>query len=148
MPREPWNHRATSTELSRDADNHHNLHCGELVRFRPKADISAVQCVGSSAKEGRPVPRFFFHVFDDAVSIDESGQPAEDLDGAREIALNGARELVCDQVRRGYLNLENYIVVTDQTGQELLRVTFREAFVERKVVQTTSDFSPGGKLPD
>ena len=95
------------------------------------------------------MPRFFFHVFDDAVSIDESGQPAEDLDGAREIALNGARELVCDQVRRGYLNLENYIVVADQTGQELLRVAFREAFVvERKVVQTTPDFSRGGKLPD
>lgn len=40
------------------------------------------------------MPRFFFHVFDDAVSIDEDGQLAEDLEGARAIALNGARELL------------------------------------------------------
>jgi hypothetical protein len=74
------------------------------------------------------VPRFYFHVFDDIVSMDEAGQGADDLAAARAIALDGARDLVCEQVHRGYLNLENYIVVADEQGQELSRIQFREAF--------------------
>jgi len=74
------------------------------------------------------VPRFYFHVFDDTVSMDEAGQVAADLQEARAIAVDGARDLVCEQVHRGYLNLENYIVVADEQGLELSRIEFREAF--------------------
>ena len=75
------------------------------------------------------MPRFFFHVFDDSVAMDEEGEVADDLQAALRIALNGARELICEQVRRGYLNLEDYIVVADQRGQEISRVRFGEALV-------------------
>jgi hypothetical protein len=74
------------------------------------------------------VPRFYFHVFDDIVSMDEAGQVADDLAAARAIALDGARELVCEQVHCGYLNLENYVVVADEQGRELCRIEFRDAF--------------------
>lgn len=75
------------------------------------------------------MPRFFFHIFDDVTSMDEEGQVADDLEGAKAIAIDSARDLVCSQVKRGYLNLDNYIVVADQHGRELARVAFREAFV-------------------
>jgi len=78
------------------------------------------------------VPRFYFHIFDDTVSMDEAGQVADDLEAARVIALDGARELVCEQVRRGYLNLENYIVLADEQGEELCRIEFREAFTVQR----------------
>lgn len=72
--------------------------------------------------------RYFFHVYDDIVSLDEEGQLAEDLRAAQEIALDSARDLVCGQVARGYLNLDNYIVIANEAGQELARLAFREAF--------------------
>lgn len=78
------------------------------------------------------MPRFYFHIFDDTVSMDEAGQVADDLEAARVIALDGARELVCEQVRRGYLNLENYIVLADEQGEELCRIEFREAFTVQR----------------
>ena len=78
------------------------------------------------------MPRFYFHVFDDVVSTDEEGQVVNDLEAARAIAMKSARELVCDQVRRGYLDLDNYIVVANQSAQELFRVVFREAFVVQR----------------
>ena len=78
------------------------------------------------------MPRFYFHVFDDVVSTDEEGQVADDLEAARTIAMKSARELVCEQVRRGYLDLDNYIVVANQSAQELFRVVFREAFVVQR----------------
>ncbi len=57
--------------------------------------------------------RFFLHIFNDSVSMDEEGEVADDLLAARTIALNGARELLCEQIKRGYLNLDNYIVVAE-----------------------------------
>ena len=47
--------------------------------------------------------RFFLHIFNDSVSMDEEGEVADDLLAARTIALNGARELLCEQIKRGYL---------------------------------------------
>lgn len=47
---------------------------------------------------------FFLHIFNDSVSMDEEGEVADDLLAARTIALNGARELLCEQIKRGYLN--------------------------------------------
>ena len=72
--------------------------------------------------------RYFFHVYDDIVSIDEEGQLAEDIRAAHEIALESARDLVCAQVARGYLNLDNYIVIANEAGEEIARLAFREAF--------------------
>ena len=74
------------------------------------------------------MPRFFFHVFNDDTTIDEEGAELIDLDAARERALNGARDLVCESVAKGHLNLDHRIEVTDEQNARLLTVTFREAF--------------------
>ena len=72
--------------------------------------------------------RFFFHVYNHETTIDEEGQELADLDAAREIALDSARDLVCDSVHLGHLNLDHRIEVTDEAGETVLVLTFREAF--------------------
>lgn len=74
------------------------------------------------------MPRYYFHVFNDEVSIDEEGSLLPDLESARETALDGCRDLVCESVKKGHLNLDHRIDVADETGEVLLRVTFRDAF--------------------
>lgn len=71
--------------------------------------------------------RFFFHVFDEDTTLDEQGQMAADVAVARGVALASARELICEQVRSGHLNLQNYIMVTNEFGQEVFRVSYAEA---------------------
>lgn len=71
------------------------------------------------------VPRFFLHVFDDIETIDEEGQEFDDVWAAREAALEGARDLVCEQIRAGYLNLDGHIQIASERGEQLMRVSFR-----------------------
>jgi len=93
--------------------------------------------------------RYFFHIFDDQAWTDDEGQSAIDLEGAEEIALNSARELACEQIRRGYLNLDNYIIVADGSGTELSRVVFRQAFVvQRERLADETGRRPFGDLRD
>lgn len=47
---------------------------------------------------------------------------------ARKEALEGARDLVCAQIRKGYLNLDGYIQIASESGEPLMRIGFREAF--------------------
>ena len=74
------------------------------------------------------MPRFFFHVFNDENTIDEEGCDLPDLGAAREHALEAARDMVCDSVRQGHLNLDHRIEITDEKNARLLTLTFREAF--------------------
>ena len=74
------------------------------------------------------MPRYFFHIFNDEVSVDEEGVVLPDLAAARETAMDGCRDLVCESVRRGHLDLDHRIDVADEKGEVLLKVTFREAF--------------------
>jgi hypothetical protein len=74
------------------------------------------------------MPRYYFHVFNDAVAMDDEGVDLPDLDAAREQALESARELVCDAVHKGHLNLEHRIEIEDEKGERVLTLTFRDAF--------------------
>jgi len=74
------------------------------------------------------MPRYYFHVFNDEVSIDEEGSVLPDLDSARETAMDGCRDLVCESVQKGHLNLDHRIDVANDKGEVLMRVTFRDAF--------------------
>jgi hypothetical protein len=74
------------------------------------------------------MPRFFFHVFNDEITIDEEGRELPDLAAARAWAVEDARSLVCESVRNGHLNLEHRIEIADETGAPRMTVTFREAF--------------------
>jgi hypothetical protein len=73
------------------------------------------------------VPRYFFHVYDDVIAHDEEGAELPNLAAARLNALKGARDLISDQVRRGYFVLSHWIDVVDEQGEKVLTLTFGEA---------------------
>ena len=73
------------------------------------------------------MPRYFFHVYDDVIAHDEEGAELPNLAAARLNALKGARDLISDQVRRGYIVLSHWIDVVDEQGEKVLTLTFGEA---------------------
>jgi hypothetical protein len=73
------------------------------------------------------VPRYFFHVFDDVIAQDEEGMELPSIEAARLNALIGARDLIAEQVKRGYFVLSHWIDVVDEQGTPVLTVTFRDA---------------------
>ena len=73
------------------------------------------------------MPRYFFHVYDDIIAEDEEGSELPNLAAARLNALRGARDLIAEQVRRGYILLSHWIYVIDEQGEKVLTVTFRDA---------------------
>ena len=77
------------------------------------------------------MPRFYFHVHDYDTCVDEEGTDLPALSDAQEKAVEAAREFVCDDIRRGFLNLEHRIDIADAKGNVLLSVTFRDAFSVR-----------------
>jgi hypothetical protein len=74
------------------------------------------------------VARYYFHVFNDEITLDEEGYEFPDLDGARAFAVKNARSLVCESVQKGHLNLDHRIEIADEAGARKMTVTFREAF--------------------
>jgi hypothetical protein len=73
------------------------------------------------------VPRYFFHVYDDVVAHDEEGIELPNIAAARLNALVGARSLISEQVKHGYLEQSHWVDVVDEQGEAVLTVTFREA---------------------
>jgi hypothetical protein len=73
------------------------------------------------------VPRFFFHVYDDAVAIDEDGLELADPEAAEQEAVRGARSLACEQVIHGELHLDHRIEVQGEGGETLFSVRFGDA---------------------
>ena len=71
--------------------------------------------------------RFYFHLFDDMVSIDEEGRELPSAGLARAAAVEEARALACEQVIQGRLDLNHRIEVADNTGRVLAQVRFRDA---------------------
>ncbi|HEX4737140.1 MAG TPA: hypothetical protein VH331_06225 [Allosphingosinicella sp.] len=74
------------------------------------------------------MPRFYFHVYNDIVAIDEEGLDLPDVDAAREQALESARELVCEGIHKGQLNLDHRIEIEDENHNKVLTLTYRDAF--------------------
>lgn len=75
-----------------------------------------------------PMPRYFFHIFNDEIVLDEEGLELPDIDSARQNAIAGARSLICRSVENGHLNLNHRIEVCDESDSRLFTMTFREAF--------------------
>jgi hypothetical protein len=73
------------------------------------------------------VPRYFFHVYDDVIAEDEEGAELPNVAAARLNALQGARDLIADQVKRGYFVLSHWIDVTDEQGEKVMTVKFGDA---------------------
>jgi hypothetical protein len=73
------------------------------------------------------VPRFFFHVFDDAEMLDDEGLELADAEAARGAALAGARSMICDRVKSGRVTLHHRVEVEDERGAPVLTLAFGDA---------------------
>jgi hypothetical protein len=71
--------------------------------------------------------RFYFHLFDDMVSIDEEGRELPSAEFARAAAVEDARAIACAEVIEGRLNLNHRIDVADKSGRVIAQVWFRDA---------------------
>jgi hypothetical protein len=75
--------------------------------------------------------RYYSHVFNDEITIDEEGAELPEIEAARARAIEAARALVCESVQKGHLNLDHRIEVADENDARVMTVTFREAFTIR-----------------
>ncbi|MDT9599296.1 DUF6894 family protein [Sphingosinicella rhizophila] len=74
------------------------------------------------------MPRYYFNLYDDDVTVDEEGKELPDLETAHTHALENVRAIACEELREGYLHLAHRIDVLDEQGRLALTVTFRESF--------------------
>jgi hypothetical protein len=73
------------------------------------------------------MPRFYFHVFNDETALDDEGTELPDLEAARTHAVEGARSLMSDTLRKGRIDLSHHIAIQNQQGELLLDVRFGDA---------------------
>ena len=73
------------------------------------------------------MPRFFFHLRDGESIDDPDGMYLPDMRTARLEAMRSARDIMAEDVRRGHLELSHWIEVTDENGEAIFAVPFREA---------------------
>jgi hypothetical protein len=75
------------------------------------------------------MPRYYFHLHDDLVTEDEDGTVFPDDAAALAKAHEEARYLAAESIRSSHrLVLHHCIVVADEQGTTLARVTFGSAF--------------------
>jgi len=74
------------------------------------------------------MPRYYFHLHDTAGVEDDEGTELPDVAAAREYALANARDMVCGDVKNGFVDLGHRIEVVDEAGKVVLTLTFGEAF--------------------
>jgi len=75
-----------------------------------------------------PMARYFLNINNGGgYSADPEGQELENLDAAREAAIEGVRSIVSEEARQGQLDLSGRIEITDADGNILLVVPFSEA---------------------
>jgi hypothetical protein len=72
------------------------------------------------------MPRYFFNLYDDDISLDPEGSELDSLDEARRDATINLRSLAAEQVLTGRLSLEDRIEIADQTGAVLDTVSMRD----------------------
>lgn len=72
------------------------------------------------------MPRFYFHLFDDMVSIDEEGKELPSVEFAHQEATRSVQAMACAEVLEGHLNLDHRIEVADETGEVVNTVRFRD----------------------
>ena len=73
------------------------------------------------------MPRFFFHLRDGESIDDPDGMYLPDMHTARLEAVRSARDIMAEDVRRGHLELSHWIEVTDEQGEAIFALPFREA---------------------
>ncbi len=73
--------------------------------------------------------RVFIHIHNgNGFTPDEEGMEVADLAGARAKAEEGIRSIISEEARHGLLDLRGRAELTDETGQVLLVIPFRDVF--------------------
>ena len=72
------------------------------------------------------MPRFFFHLFDDTVVLDEEGRELPDAEAAKQEGISNARQIACAEVMEGHLGLNHRIEVTDVNDSPVATITFKD----------------------
>lgn len=73
------------------------------------------------------MPRFYFHLFNDAIVKDEEGAELPDIQSARDRAIEAARSLIGSYIIDGErVHLMHHIDVTDDNGRQVLSIPFKE----------------------
>jgi hypothetical protein len=75
--------------------------------------------------------RYYFHLRDSDLTEDEEGMDLPGVDAARTFAMDCARDVMCADLREGWLSLDHAIEVVDEHGAHVLTMSFREAFEVR-----------------
>lgn len=73
------------------------------------------------------MPRYYFHLYNDLISMDDEGRILPDLDAARANAIREAREMMMETVGEGRINFSHRIEIADDSGDIAATVLFAEA---------------------
>lgn len=73
------------------------------------------------------MPRYYFHLYNDEITMDPEGRVLPDLAAARANAIKEAREMMMETVGEGRLNLSHRIEIADQSGAVAATLVFRDA---------------------
>ena len=74
------------------------------------------------------MPRYYFHVCNGkGFTEDEAGQEFPDEAAARDAAVQGIRDLMAEELRRGQINVASFVEIEDADRQLVATVAFTEA---------------------
>lgn len=73
------------------------------------------------------MPHYYFHLYNDTVSMDEEGVDLPDLEAARANGIKEAREMMMETMAAGRINFSHRIDIADESGAIVDSVTFAEA---------------------
>jgi hypothetical protein len=73
------------------------------------------------------MPRYFLHIHDGFLAIDHEGVELPDADAARYHAVKGLRDIIATQVLAGKVPRYEYIVIADESGEDVGKITFDDA---------------------
>lgn len=77
------------------------------------------------------MPRYYFHLYNDEILHDRTGQEFADLASARRAAVTGISELIAESLAAGKLvDLSHRIDVASPSGEIDARLVFRDLFVD------------------
>ena len=75
------------------------------------------------------MPHYYFHICNGNGFIeDEEGRDLPDESAARDAAVNGARDIMAEEIRTGQLNPASFIEVEDSEHRHLFTLLFSEAY--------------------
>jgi Domain of unknown function (DUF6894) len=72
------------------------------------------------------MPRYFFHLYNDIITMDEEGRECPDLASAQENAVREAREMMLEPLLAGRIDLSHRIDIADESGAVVASVAFKD----------------------